>query len=309
MQLEGVYSVLPTAFTATGDFDDDSLRRVVELFVNAGVNGVTALGVTGEVARLDDSERQRVLETVVAAVDGRIGVVAGTSADGTRTCIQYSRRAREAGATAVMVSPPRMPKLNSDAIVRHYVALAEAVDIEIVVQDYPPISGYTMEPALLARIAREVPRARTIKLEDPPTPFKTARILEKAEGLELRIFGGLGGVFLLEELLAGATGAMTGFAFPEILVEIVRLFRAGRVDEAADVFYRAVPLMRFEFQEGIGMAIRKEVLHRRGALASPATRAPAAQLDRTTREALERVMAWVERAVPAVAASSLKPSL
>jgi 4-hydroxy-tetrahydrodipicolinate synthase len=303
-QLEGVYSVLPTPFSPAGDLDDESLRRVVELFIRAGVNGVTALGVTGEVARLDDRERHHVLDTVLAQVNGRIGVVAGTSAEGTRTCIQHSRRAREAGATAVMVSPPRMPKLNSDAVVRHYLALAEAVDIEIVVQDYPPISGYSMEPVLLARIAREIPRARTIKLEDPPTPFKTSRILEKAEGMDLRIFGGLGGVFLLEELLAGATGAMTGFAFPEILVEIVRLFRAGRVDEAADVFYRAVPLMRFEFQEGIGMAIRKEVLHRRGALASPATRAPAAQLDGSTREALDRVMAWVEKSAPVVGAKS-----
>jgi 4-hydroxy-tetrahydrodipicolinate synthase len=104
-------------------------------------------------------------------------------------------------------------------------------------------------------------------------------------------------VFLLEELMAGATGAMTGFAFPEILVQIVSLFQAGRLDEAADVFYRAVPLMRFEFQEGIGMAIRKEVLHRRGVLASAATRAPGAQLDKTTREALDRVMAYSELAL------------
>jgi 4-hydroxy-tetrahydrodipicolinate synthase len=295
LKLEGVYSVLPTAFTSSGDLDDDSLCRVIDMFIGAGINGVTALGVTGEVARLDDSERRRVLEVVTTHVNGRIGVVAGTTADGTRTCITYSRHAKDAGATAVMVSPPRMPKLNSEAVVRHFHALADAVDIEIVVQDYPPISGYAMEPALLARIAREIPRARTIKLEDPPTPFKTSRILaEVGTGEAVRIFGGLGGVFLLEELLAGATGAMTGFAFPEILVEIVSLFRAGRVDEAAEVFYRAVPLMRFEFQEGIGMAIRKEVLHRRGALASPATRAPGAALDKTTREALDRVMAWVE---------------
>jgi 4-hydroxy-tetrahydrodipicolinate synthase len=298
LKFEGVYSVLPTAFTAAGDLDDDSLRRVVDLFIGAGVNGVTALGVTGEVARLDDAERRRVLEVVTTHVNGRIGVVAGTTADGTRTCIAYSRHARDAGATAVMVSPPRMPKLNSDAVLRHYQALAEAVDIEIVVQDYPPISGYAMEPALLARIAREIPRARTIKLEDPPTPFKTTRILAEAarhsgESLDVRIFGGLGGVFLLEELLAGATGAMTGFAFPEVLVQIVGLFRAGRLDDAAEAFYRAVPLLRFEFQEGIGMAIRKEVLHRRGALASPATRAPGPVLDGTTREALDRVMKWV----------------
>jgi 4-hydroxy-tetrahydrodipicolinate synthase len=301
LQLEGVYSVLPTPFTAAGEVDEDSLRRVIDLFIDAGVNGVTALGVTGEVARLEDRERQRVLETVTTHVNGRIGVVAGTTAEGTRTCISYSRAAKAAGATAVMVSPPRMPKLNSEAVVRHYHALADAVDIEIVVQDYPPISGYAMEASLLARIAKELPRACTIKLEDPPTPFKTSRILEQAAGTDVRIFGGLGGVFLLEELMAGATGAMTGFAFPEILVQIVKLFRAGRVDDAADVFYRTVPLMRFEFQEGIGMAIRKEVLHRRGALASPATRAPASQLDRSTREALDRVMAWVEASRSATA--------
>ncbi len=293
MALEGVYSVLPTPFDAQGEIDEFSLRRVVDLFIAAGVNGLTALGVTGEVARLHDGERARVLDIVLDAAGGRVPVVAGTSADGTRTCIGYSRAAKQAGASAVMVSPPRMPKLNSDAVIRHYAALADAVDIEIVVQDYPPISGYAMEPHLLARIAGELPRARTIKLEDAPTPFKTSRILEAAEGVEIRIFGGLGGVFLLEELLAGATGAMTGFAFPEILVRIVALFRSGRVDEAADVFYGTVPLMRFEFQEGIGMAIRKEVLRRRGALTSGAIRAPGGRLDTATAEALDRVLAWV----------------
>ena len=295
MKLEGVYSVLPTPFTANGELDRDSLKKVIDLFVAAGVNGVTALGVTGEVARLDDDERKRVLETVVGHVNGRIGVVAGTTADGTRTCIAYSRHAKASGATAVMVSPPRMPKLNTDAVLRHYHALADAVDIEVVVQDYPPISGYAMEPALLARIAKEIPAARTIKLEDPPTPFKTSRILEQAGELDLRIFGGLGGVFLLEELMAGATGAMTGFAFPEILVEIVGLFRSGAIDRAAEVFYRAVPLMRFEFQETIGMAIRKEVLAQRGALAHAATRPPGALLDKTSRDALARVLEWTAR--------------
>jgi 4-hydroxy-tetrahydrodipicolinate synthase len=251
--------------------------------------------VTGEVARLTDDERREVLEAVVHHVDGRIGIVAGTTAEGTRTCIVHSQHAKTAGATAVMVSPPRMPKLNSDAVVRHFTALAEAVDIEIVVQDYPPTSGFAMEPWLLARIAKEIPRARTIKLEDPPTPFKTSRILQACGDIPVRIFGGLGGVFLLEELMAGATGAMTGFAFPEVLVNIVALYRSGNVDEAADLFYKAVPLMRFEFQEGIGMAIRKEVLHRRGALASPATRPPAAALDQATRDALDRVLKYTEQ--------------
>ena len=293
MAFEGVYSIIPTAFTDSGDFDEASQRKVVDLFIDKGANGLTALGVTGEVGRLEEHERARVLEVVVAHANGRVPIVAGTSAEGTRTCISYSRQAKALGAAAVMVSPPRMPKLNSAAVLNHYTALADAVDLPIVVQDYPPITGFAMEPALLARIANEIPSARTIKLEDPPTPFKTSRILEASAGTPVQIFGGLGGVFLLEELIAGATGAMTGFAFPEILVRIMKHWRAGEHDAAADVFYRAVPLMRFEFQEGIGMAIRKEVLRRRGALASAATRAPAGGLDAATRASLDRVLTWV----------------
>ncbi|HTM24320.1 MAG TPA: dihydrodipicolinate synthase family protein [Vicinamibacterales bacterium] len=293
MAFEGVYSIIPTAFTDSGNLDEASQRRVVDLFIGKGANGLTALGVTGEVARLEEHERGKVLEVVLHHAAGRVPIVAGTSAEGTRTCVSYSRQAKELGAAAVMVSPPRMPKLNSAAVLAHYKTLADAVDLPIVVQDYPPIAGFTMEASLLARIAKEIPSARTIKLEDPPTPFKTSRILEASAGTPVQIFGGLGGVFLLEELLAGATGAMTGFAFPEILVRIMQHWRAGEQDAAADVFYRAVPLMRFEFQEGIGMAIRKAVLQRRGALASAATRAPAGGLDACTKQALDRVLAWV----------------
>jgi 4-hydroxy-tetrahydrodipicolinate synthase len=292
----GVFSVLPTPFDPSGELDLGSLTRVIDLFLGDGVNGFTALGVTSEVARLTEPERDRVLDAVLASVNGRVPVVAGTTADGLRTCIEYTRRARSAGAAAVMISPPRMLKINSDAVAKHFAEVAAAVDVPIIVQDYPPISGYAMEASLLARIARDVPTARTIKLEDPPTPFKTSRILEQAKGLEVRIFGGLGGVFLLEELMAGAAGAMTGFAFPAILVKIVTLFRAGKIDEAADVFYASVPLMRFEFQEGIGMAIRKEVLRRRGAIAHAGIRAPGGTLDETTKKALDRVMAWTGQA-------------
>jgi len=302
MSFGGVFSVLPTPFSAIGDFDPDSLGKVIDLFIADGVNGFTALGVTSEVARLDDAERDTGLDAVMKHVNGRVPVVAGTTADGLRTCIAYTKRAKAAGAAAVMISPPRMLKINSDAVAKHFAEVASAVDIPIIVQDYPPISGYAMEASLLARIARDVPAARTIKLEDPPTPLKTARILalyatDRGAGApgvnnDVAIFGGLGGVFLLEELMAGAAGAMTGFAFPAILVKIVSLYRAGKIDDAADVFYRKVPLMRFEFQEGIGMAIRKEVLRRRGAIANASIRPPGGTLDASTAAALDRVMKW-----------------
>jgi 4-hydroxy-tetrahydrodipicolinate synthase len=292
MPFNGVFSVLPTPFDSSGTIDPASLKRVVDLFIADGVNGFTALGVTSEVARLTESERDAVLDTVLAHVNGRLPVVAGTTADGLRTCIEYTQRAKAAGAAAVMISPPRMSKINSDAVTKHFSEVASAVDLPIIVQDYPPISGYAMEASLLARIARDVPAARTIKLEDPPTPFKTSRILEQTQGMPIAIFGGLGGVFLLEELMAGAAGAMTGFAYPAILVKIVTLFRAGQLDDAADAFYANVPLMRFEFQEGIGMAIRKEVLRRRGAIAHAGIRLPGGTLDQPTRDALERVIRW-----------------
>src|SRR6516225_3313003 len=134
MKLAGVYSVLPTPFDSKGDLDLASLKRVIDLFIGAGVSGVTALGVTSEVARMNDAERVQVLETVVRHVNGRVRVVAGATADGLRTCIDYTNFAKDTGADAVMISPPRMPNFNSDAVVRHFASVASVVDMPIVVQ-------------------------------------------------------------------------------------------------------------------------------------------------------------------------------
>lgn len=294
--MNGVYAVLATPFRGGGDVDVPSLRRYVEHFLNAGVSGFTALGVLGEAARLTERERALVLDTILTQVNGRVPVVVGTSTDGLHTCLELSRAAEAAGATMVMVSPPRAPRLNPASVKAHYAALADALSIPIVLQDFPPQSGFTMDVPFIVQLAREIPAVRTIKLEDPPTPLKTARLIEAAgDDLRLTIFGGLGGVYLLEELLAGSAGAMTGFAFPEILVGIVTLWQAGDRDDAADLFYRTVPLMRLEFQEGIGMAVRKEVLRRRGLIDDASTRAPGATIDAGTAAALDRLLAWTAR--------------
>ncbi|HSF18272.1 MAG TPA: dihydrodipicolinate synthase family protein [Vicinamibacteria bacterium] len=294
LKLQGVFTVLPTPFDEEGAFDRESLRRVIDLFIEDGIDGFTALGVTSEVARISERERNEVLDATLELVDGRLPVVVGATAPGLDTCLDFCQAAQKAGAAGVMVSPPRMAKLNSAYVRRHYATIAETVDLAIVIQDFPPISGFTMEPSLLVDICREIPSARTIKLEDAPTPYKTARIRELEDGIGIDIFGGLGGGYLLEELIAGATGAMTGFAFPRILVEVVSRWNAGQRDEAADYFYSHVALMRFEFQEGIGMAIRKEMLKRRGALRHAGVRQPAPVLDRQTVEALDRILKWLK---------------
>lgn len=298
IKLEGVYTVLPTPFDEHGNFDSESLRRVIDLFIDDGVSGFTALGVTSEVARISDRERHTILDATMTHTNGRVPVIVGATGDGLDTCLGYCEDAKQAGAAGVMVSPPRMAKVNSNYIRKHFAAIADKFDYAIVVQDFPPISGYHMEPSLLVDIARDVPSARTIKLEDAPTPYKTARIRDLEAKLDTRldinIFGGLGGGYLLEELMSGANGAMTGFAYPKLLVETVSKWTAGSRDEAADFFYRHLPIMRFEFQPGIGMAIRKEILKRRGALAHAGIRLPGAELDESTKAALDRVLKWLD---------------
>jgi 4-hydroxy-tetrahydrodipicolinate synthase len=293
MHFEGVYSVLPTPFCADGSLDLGSLRTMTDLYLRAGIQGVTALGATSEVTKLTERERANVLERIMDQVNGRVPVIVGATAQGLLPCIEFTKRAQSNGAHAVMVSPPRMATPSSDKVFAHFAELAAAVDIQIVVQDYPPISGVTMEPTLLVRVAREIPHARTIKLEDPPTPTKIARIKEAYMGGEIRIFGGLGGLYLFEELLAGAAGVMTGFAYPEMLVEVVELFRADELGRAADVFYRYVPLIRFEFQQGIGTALRKEILRRRGAIADGFVRAPGGKADTVSLSALNTLLRWM----------------
>ncbi len=297
IKLEGVYTVLPTPFDNYGDFDSESLGRVIDLFIEDGVSGFTALGVTSEVARLNDRERHRVLDATMEHTNGRVPVIVGATSDALDVCLDYCDDAKAAGAAGVMVSPPRMTKLNSNYIRRHFSTIAHHYDDAIVVQDFPPISGYHMEASLLVDICREVPSARTIKLEDAPTPHKIAHIrrIEESLGLDfnINIFGGLGGGYLLEELISGANGAMTGFAYPKFLVETVSKWNAGQHDEAADFFYRHVPLMRFEFQPGIGMAIRKEILKRRGALSHAGIRDPGAELDDATEASLDRILKWL----------------
>ena len=146
----------------------------------------------------------------------------------------------------------------------------------VVVQDAPGQCGVSMDAGLLVRISREVPAARTIKVDDVPTSMKIARILAAATETRIDVLGGQGGLFLLEDLAVGALGVASGFAYPEVLAAVVQAFRDGREAEAADVFHRFLPLMRFENQEGVGVAVRKEMLRRRGVLADSSTRAPGA---------------------------------
>lgn len=279
--LTGVYNITPTPFHPDGSIDESSLRSLTTFTRERGVNGMTILGVLGEADKLTEAERDRVIATTIDAAGDGFPICVGTTHAGTDGCIALSRRAQALGAKAVMVAPPKLARTNDAAIARHYLTVADAIDLPIVVQDFPPaVGGVTMSVELIASLASRAPQCRFLKLEDEPSPMKVSQV--RAASPDVRIFGGLGGVMFLEELRHGASGTMTGFAFPEILVEIYRRFTSGDRDGATEVFYRYVPLMRFENQARINLALRKHIYHRRGAIASPHVRAPYTPVDDET---------------------------
>ena len=294
--ITGIYNILATPFTAELAVDEASLRRLVEFQLEMGAYGLTILGVLGEAAKMTVDERTRVMEIVLEVVAGRVPVIVGTSHPDTAQRIALSKAAVAAGALGVMIAPPPMPGCTDDDIIALYAEVAAAMDAPIVVQDFPPVNNVTMPAEMLARLAEQIPNARTLKLEDPPLMEKISAI--RAHTDQFAILGGLGGMFLLEELGRGAAGTMTGFAFTEILVAVYQAWQAGDRSQAESIFDRYLPLIRYENQPVINLTIRKELLYRRGAMATPLLRKPFTPIDAGTHDELTWVLARVGIAEP-----------
>ncbi|MBI1296453.1 dihydrodipicolinate synthase family protein [bacterium] len=285
----GIYNITPTPFHPDSSLDLASLKTLTDFNVVKGVNGMTILGVLGETSKVHEDERDLIIDGVLKANDGRISICVGTSHDDTTEgCLIRSKRAQELGAKAVMIAPPKFMKADQEAIRGHYLTIADAVDIPIIVQDHPTSTGVTMTVETIARIAEEAPICNFLKLEDEPSPTKVGFVRKVCP--DMVIFGGLGGMMFLEELRHGATGTMTGFAFPEILVEIHRKWTAGDIDGATETFYHYVPLIRFENQKGINLALRKHIYAKRGAIASPTLRKPFMPVDDLTLDDLNDIL-------------------
>jgi 4-hydroxy-tetrahydrodipicolinate synthase len=270
----GVWGVLPTPFGSDGAVDHDSLSRAVDLYRTVGSVGVVGLGVFGEAGRLSADERAAVLRTVVQAAQP-LGVVAGITYVDTREACTEATMLTEAvqqGVTALMV---QANSADPAQLAKHLASVHESCGLSIVVQDYPVSSGVTVSPEALAEAISGLPFVAAVKCESPPTSPVIGAL---AGTVDVPLFGGLGGVGLLDELCAGAAGAMTGFSHPEALVATVNGWRDGGFPAARDALEPWLPLINFEGQVQIGLAIRKEHFRRRGVLSSAAVRPPARSL-------------------------------
>ena len=294
----GVYAITPTPFTDDGAVDFDSTDQMVEFYIDCGVSGLTILGVMGEAQKLTQEESVAFTKRVLAAVDGRITVIAGVSSPALGPMTALTEQAMDFGAAGVMVAP--MSGLNTDEKIETYFhAVCKALgDTPIVLQDYPPSSGAWFSVPLLNQLFTDLPTLKMLKHEDWPglkkiTEFRAAEA--RGERRRVSILTGNGGLFLPLELARGADGAMTGFAFPGMLVRVCDLHASDDTDRARDLFDAYLPLVRYEQQIGIGLAIRKETLRRCGVLASPTIRAPGPKLDAEDISELEGLLQRLER--------------
>jgi 4-hydroxy-tetrahydrodipicolinate synthase len=285
-ELRGTWFILPTPFDAAGGLDTDSLSRLVEAALAWGVDGLTAMGVMAEPGSLTPEERESALGAVAEAAAGRAPFAVGCSGSTTAAVVAHAGQARRLGAIAAMVAPPPLLR-NLDLLPGFYRAVAAEAGLPLIVQDEPAATGVIV-PLSILLACLEASGARVVKLEDPPTPPKIGRLL--AADPELAVFGGLGGAAALWELERGACGTMTGFAYPEILRAIRLAVEVGDSERAGRLFDRYLPLLAYEAQPIVGLGIRKEVLRRRGAIASAVTRGPGGPIDPAGLAALDRIL-------------------
>lgn len=273
----GVHCISATPFRPDEVLDLPSLKMLLDYLVDQRADGALVLGVLGEADRLDDEERHRVLATALDYAGDRLQISVGITHNATMITRRRALDAQKMGAVAVMISPPP-GSVPGSALKDHFARVADGLTIPVIVQDHPTSSGIKMPVEFIASLFELLPPHSVCKLEDPPTAVKMHQLRNAEPGYQ--IFGGLGGVSLLHELDAGSAGAMTGFAMVDMLVEIVSAHQADDHVRAAAAYRKALPLMVFEAQPGAGVALRKEILRRRGAIAHATVRQPAPTPDR-----------------------------
>lgn len=300
---KGVYVIAATPFTEQGELDLSSTDSLTDFYLEKGVTGLTILGMMGEAHKLTEEETLKVMERVLARA-GSTPVVVGVSHAANNHVDRLSKIAMDKGAAGVMLAPVANLKTD-DQVFNYYAAAAKLLgpNVPICLQDFPQATGVFMSTAVINRLIDEFPQVVMLKHEEMPGMRKLTDVRERSAAGKRRIsiLVGNGGLFLPQEMLRGADGAMTGFAYPEMLVQVCNLFEQGRAEEAEDLFNIYLPLLRHEFQYGLGLALRKETLKRRGAIKSAFVRKPGPVLNSTDMEELGHLITRQERRLAEIA--------
>lgn len=279
----GVYIIAVTPFAEDGSLDLASTDTMVDAYIESGVTGITILGIMGEATKLTAEESRTFAKRVIDRVNGRVPVVVGASSPGFAPMRELAVSVMDMGASGVMVAPPSSLRTD-DQICNYFEMVGETLGsaVPFVLQDHPVSTGVQMTTSVILRIIKAVPSCVMVKHEECPGLAKLSAIRASSLRGDTRrvsiLTGNGGGLFLTEELTRGADGAMTGFAYPEMMVDVCGAHAGGNVKRARDLFDAYLPLARYEQQAGIGLAVRKYILAKRGMIASAAIRKPGAKL-------------------------------
>jgi 4-hydroxy-tetrahydrodipicolinate synthase len=299
----GVFIISATPFTESGALDLESAERLVDFYIDKGVTGITVLGMMGEAQKLAADESEAFLTRVLRRVNGRVPVIVGVSNAGLDNLVRLSAFSMDNGAAGVMVAP-LTGLATEEKIYNYFRQVFEALGDKVPVcyQDYPFATRSDISVPLFNRLVSDFDQLVMLKHEDWPGLNKISQVRASQNGglRRVSILVGNGGLYLPQELARGADGAMTGFAYPEMLVQVVSLHAAGQQDEAEDLFDAYLPLVRHEQQPGFGLALRKEVLYRRGVIASPKVRSPGPKLNAIDQQELTRLIERVEQKLKAL---------
>ena len=290
----GVFTIAATPFLPDGALDEASLDAMTDFYEERDATGLTILGIMGEAGKLSAEESARVIERVCGRAS--VPVIVGVSAPGFAAIEALSKVAMDKGAAGLMVAPPASLKTDAQIVTCFQTVADRLGDTPWVLQDFPLVTNVDIDPSVILNIIDTCPTMKMLKHEDWPGLEKiaTLRKASDAGGRRISILCGNGGQFLLEEMIRGADGAMTGFAYPEMMRDVVRLMSEGQENAARDVFDAYLPLIRYESQPGLGLAIRKYILAKRGAIAHPTVRAPGPKLSDASVAEIEALIARQE---------------
>lgn len=288
--VRGVYAIPPTPFDEAGNLDEVSLARCVDFCVDAGAHGIVAPVNASEAIVLTDAERLRVTEVLVAQAAGRIPVVIGVSGVSAAASVLYAGHAAGTGADAVMAMPPYVKHPPAGEIVEFYNAVARAADpLPVWIQDYVGPIGTPMDPALLAKLLMDIPGVDYLKEESAFAPRVMTKVQELAGDSLKGVMGGMAGRYLLEEYRRGACGTMPACEVADAHVKVWDALERGDEEEARRLHTQLLPLLNFEAM--YSFTVYKEVLYRRGVIASPRTRVPGAgALDAENHRELDLIL-------------------
>jgi 4-hydroxy-tetrahydrodipicolinate synthase len=285
----GLIPAMVTPFDERGEVDLRATEAIVEHFVEAGVDGISALGSTGEFSHLDTNERRRFAEDLVGIVAGRVPLVIGVGAPGTREAVALARHAEEAGADGVIVVSPFYWNVGEEALFRHFRAVAKAVEMPMLVYNFPMLTGIDLSAGLVARIAREC--SNVTGLKDTVSEYShSVQVLREVKPVrpDFAVLAGFEDQ-ILPTMLAGGDGSICGLAnvAPEFFVGFIRAVRSGDLETAAEMHRRVLSLIAIGSLSDTPLGAIKLAMNALGVPITPAVRGPALPAPEEAREGVE----------------------